>query len=358
MKNIVRISCFSVFIFAVLLSKSVDGQKVQNIKYIDSISLGLSYADTGAYAKAAAIFERVPPGDTNYTLALLEDAVAKESLGQDSAAIAICYKGLRQDTGYKPDFYNVLANTFIDEGRDSNAVKLLQDTVLPKCANNHKLYCMLGIAQYKMNKYSDAINSFEKSIDLDIYDALSHYYLGRCCMEQGRLIPALLSLQFYLVIQPQSGRSYTAVGMIQEMTENKYQYDKSYAVGFSQYHDSAFAELDLLIRSKIAINKQYKPTTKINYMFVKQIQLFCEQLKYVPNTGNYWMEKYVPFFVGLQQKKYLEPYLYFIISSVNDPKIQNGIIKNRNKLKKFAKWADGAIIAESSVSKTTETTKK
>ena len=341
-------SC-SALIISILLCTETNGQKrIPYVNSFDSISLGINYADTGAYAQADALYETVSENDTNYALALIEDALAKESSDQDSAAIILCRKGIKQESEYTSDFYNTLANTYIDEGNYSDAIRLLQDTVLPKYSNIHTLYCTLGLAEYKMHKYPEAINSFEKSIDMDLYDAVSHYYLGRCCLEQGRLIPALLSLQFYLMLQPNKNRSYTVVGLIEQMTENKYQYNKSYSADPSEYHDSAFTELDLLIHSKIAMNPQYKSGTNINYTFAKQIQLLLEQLKYIPNTRNYWMEKYVPFFNGLQKKKFLEPYLYFIMASVsaNDENLQKGIVKDTKKIKKFAKWADETLTEE------------
>lgn len=340
--------CLAV-LFSILMGSAAIGQKqIPYTNSYDSIVLGLACADTGAYSLASTLYECVSPNDTNYTLALLEDALAKESLEQDSEAIAICQKGADQESDYTPDFYNVEANVLMNAGNYSDAIDLMQNKVLPKYSNLHKLYYTIGMAQYKMHKYADAITSFQKAIDLNLYDGLSHYYLGKCCLEQGRLIPALLSFQFYLVLQSQSNRAYTTIGLIEEMTSNKYQYDKSFAVDPSEYHDSAFTELDLLIRSKIAMNKEYKATTKINYNFEKQLQLFLEQLKYVPNTGNYWMEKYVPFFTSLQQKNFLRPYLYFIMSSVNEQNLQKDIAKNKNrrKIKKFAKWADTYLDAQ------------
>ncbi len=337
----------STLLFSVIMVSHVSGQShIPYVSSYDSIILGMSYADTGAYTKAEALYACVSPYDTNYSLALLEDALAKESAEQDSDAIATCEKGIMEADDYMPDFYNVEANVYMNEGSYDDAIKLLKDKALVKYTNQHKLYFTLGLALYKKHKYSEAIISFQKAIDLDLYDAVSHYYLGRCCLEQGRLVPALLSLQFYLVLQSQANRSYTTIGLIEQMTENKYQYNKSFAVDPSEYHDSAFTELDQLIRSKIAMNKQYKASIKINYNFEKQIQLFLEQLNYVPNSGNYWMEKYVPFFTGLQKQKFLSPYLYFILSTVSDQNLQKDIDKNKKKIKKFAKWADAVLDAQ------------
>ena len=86
------------------------------------------------------------------------------------------------------------------------------------------------------------------------------------------------------------------MGLIEQVVQNKYKFNaNSYQVtndGYKPENDSVFTELDALIRSKVALNKLYKPKTKINYNMVKQIQLLLERLKYIPNSGNYWMEKY------------------------------------------------------------------
>lgn len=346
-----RLGLCTALIISTLLCGQANGQK--KIPYnnsVDSISVGIGYADTGAYAQASIRYESVSENDTNYALALVEDAVAKESSEQDSAAIMLCRKGMDLESDYTSDFYSTLAGVYIDEGNYTDAVNFLKDTALVKYPNIHTYYYTLGLAQYKMHKYGDAINSFEKSIDLDMYDAGSHYYLGRCCLEQGRLIPALLSLQFYLLLQPDKNRSFTVIQLIEQMVENKYQYNKFYSADPLEYHDSAFTELDLLIRSKIALNAQYKATTHIGYTFIKQIQLLFEQLKYVPNTGNYWMEKYVPFCTGVQEKNYLEPYLYYIMASVaaNDQGLQKDINKNAKEIKNFTKWADAEVLAKCS----------
>lgn len=351
MNTIRNLSLCCAIVVTTLLTSRVEAQKqVIYINSGDSIDRGINFADTGAYARASALYEMVSENDTNYALALIEDAIAKESYEQDSAAIVVSRKGLNLESPYMVDFYNTIASVYMDEGNYDDAITLLKDTVLQKYPNIHGLYYTLGIAQYKTHKYTDAESSFERAIDLDIYDASSHYYLGKCCLEEGRLIPAMLSLQFYLLLQPSVNRSYNVVELLEEMTENKYQYNKRYKADPAQYHDSAFTELDLLIRSKIALNSQYKATTDINYTFIKPLQLFFEQLKYVPNTGNYWMEKYVPFFTGIQQKNFLEPYLYYIMASVsnNDPTLQKGILKDKKAIKKFAKWAEGELLAKRS----------
>lgn len=349
MNTIRNISLCAAFIIPVIWSSEVKGQK--HIPYVsssDSIELGVEYADTGAYVRAMQRYETVSENDTNYALALIEDAIAQEGDEEDSAAIASCRKGILLQSIYTSDFYATIANSDIDEGNYTDAISILKDTALVKYPRIHTLYYLLGLAHYKMHDYAGAIDAFEKAIDLDLYDANSHYYLGRCCIEQGRLVPALLSLQFYLLLQPDQNRSFTVIQQIEQLVENKYQYNKKYAANPGDYHDSAFMVIDPLIRSQIAMNSQYIETTNVHYKFVRQIQLLFEELKYVPNTGNYWMEKYVPLYTGIEQNNYFEPYVYFITASVahNDESLKKGADKERKKINKFADWADKLLVAQ------------
>ena len=80
MNTIRSLGICAALIILSLLSSRVNGQKkIPYINSVDSITLGVAYADTGAYAQASARYEAVSENDTNYALALIEDAIAKES---------------------------------------------------------------------------------------------------------------------------------------------------------------------------------------------------------------------------------------------------------------------------------------
>src|SRR4029077_14137097 len=140
---------------------------------------------------------------------------------------------------------------------------LLKDSAITKYSNAYKLYYALGLAYFKASKYDEAIAAFEKSIDLNLYDASSHYYLGKCCLEQGRTIPALLCFHFYMILEPLRSRSFSTLQLMEQGEENKYEYNSSTAVAPEKYHDESFSDLDMLIKSKIALKDDYKSKAKV-----------------------------------------------------------------------------------------------
>ncbi|HXB13909.1 MAG TPA: toxin-antitoxin system YwqK family antitoxin, partial [Bacteroidia bacterium] len=146
------------------------------------------------------------------------------------------------------------------------------------------------------------------------------------------------------MIEPGTSRSFSTVQLIEQVSEGKYDYNKATVVDPSKYNDDAFSDLDQIIKSKIALSEDYKAKTKVSFGVMKQCQLLLEKLTYTPNTNNYWMEEYVPFFTDLQKKDYFEPYAYYIMGSVNNDDLQKEISKNKRKITEFTDWA-GKYIA-------------
>jgi len=325
--------------------KNANGQKnVQLLNSIEVLNKGLALYDSGAYEKAAALFEQISRNDTNYVLALFEDALSRESNSEDSLAIVLCNKGLEIPSEYEPDFYKLKGAALTDWKKYDQAIDLLHGAI-GKFPNVYALHFTLGLAFYKAQRYDSAIAALERSISLNAFHASSHYYLGKCCLEQGRIIPALLSLQFSLVLEPRTTRSFTAVQLIERVTENKYDFNNANKVDPVKYDDAPFTDLELLVQSQAALSKQYKAKSKINYNVIKQCQLIYDKLKYVPNTGNFWMNTYVPFFADMRKLKYFNIYSYYIMQSVNDDNLQNDIKKQKKKIDQFVDWASKEIVA-------------
>lgn len=351
-------------ILALLLTVSFTYVNAQNVTKpttaIDLIQQGATLIDSGSYDKAGALFEKVSPNDTNYMAALFEDAVARESNSEDSLTITICDKGLAVESDYLPDFYKLKASALIDLKRYNEAITVI-DSAIGRYPNIYLLYFTKGYAYFQAEKYDSAIAEFEHSIQLNTFHTLSHYYLAKCCLAQERIIPALLSLQFCLVLEPNNARSFSIVQLIEKVSENKYDFDASTAVDPDKYGDQPFDDLTLLVKSQVALNKDYKLKTDVNYNVIKQCQLIYDKLKYVPNTSNFWMNTYVKFFVDMRSqgshsffaklfnpksvKNYFDPYSHYIMQSINDDALQASIKKEKKKIDDFTDWAEKEIVA-------------
>src|SRR6185312_825876 len=158
--------------------------------------------DSGKYDDASALYEQITRNDTSYAVSVYKDAIARISAGEDSACIVLCRKSISLKGEYTPASYKFLCDAYTDIEKYDNAIKLMRDTVIPMYPNLYYLHYSLGLAYYKSQKFDSAIACFERALTLNVFDASSHYYLGKCCLEQGRMVPAMLSLQFYLLLEP------------------------------------------------------------------------------------------------------------------------------------------------------------
>jgi len=342
----INVTFFISLLIFVVIGKNISAQK--NISLIDSYSFietGMSLADSGQFDAASQLYEQISRNDTNYVLAVYEEAISRISGGEDSIAVGLCRKGLALNTEYNCDFYKFLANAYVDMDKNKEAIRLLADTAIPRYPAVYLLPYSIGLAYYKSHQYDSAIACFERSIKLNVFHASSHYYLGKCCLEQGRMIPALLSLQFFLILEPTSSRSLSTVQLIEQVVKGNYDYNKATVVDPEKYNDGAFDELDLDIKSKVAMSENYKSQTKVAFDVMKQCQLFMEKLTYTPNTNNFWMENYVPFFTEMQKKDFFVQYIYFIMGSVGNDDLQKEISKQKKKIEEFTTWA-GKTLAE------------
>src|ERR1700722_17313416 len=82
-------------VFLVFISINTYGQKnVPLVNSLDLIKRGLELADSGAYEKVNALYNKESRNDPNYVVALFEEAVSCVSANKDSLALIICQKGL------------------------------------------------------------------------------------------------------------------------------------------------------------------------------------------------------------------------------------------------------------------------
>jgi antitoxin component YwqK of YwqJK toxin-antitoxin module len=338
-----RVVFLGILLFLAGNHTNLSAQKnVPLISSLDQLKRGIELSDSGFYSKACTLFEQISRSDSNYLSALFEDAVSRESNGEDSMAIAICNKGLETSSEYIPDFYKLKAGALIDLKKYDEAINLMHKAIR-EYPNIYLLHFTLGLAHYEAKNYDSAVASFERSINLNAFHSSSHYYLGRCCVEQGRIVPAMLSLQFCLLLEPLTTRSFGVVQLMEKVAENKYDFNKATKVGPTKYGDEPFSDIELLVTSQIALNPEYKLQSKINYSIVKQCQLIYDKVNYDPKSNNFWMKTYVPFFNDMKKKEYFDSYSCYIMQSVNDDALQEIIKKEKKKIDEFVGWADNEI---------------
>lgn len=316
-----------------------------NVELVNSGEILLEgdlYYALGRYSKAISLYQKVGRNDTNYALVLRDLALAYSDDKEDSLCLLTARRGMTLKSQYDADFYN-LAGISLKEMEKYDSSLAVFDAGIAKYPYMYLLRYNKGMAYVKMKKYPEAQECFQKAIENNPYHALSHFMLGKTCVEQGRLVPAILSYEYYLMLEPnsRSDRSIKVVSTLEDLYAGDYQPDPDFQMTITEAGDGCFSDITELIESKVAFKDTYKNKTKINLRMVKQFQAMLEKMHYEANTGNWWMEYYVPFFVELQKQDFLAPYASFTLLSAadNNPSVRKSIKKNKKKIGAFAVWA-------------------
>jgi uncharacterized protein len=332
-----KISFFLPLVFQLFFAGSMYAQKdVELINSGEALKKGANYYNEGEYQKAIDEYKRISRNDTNYTLALVELSVACIQDKQYENAYDYSMKGMALKGSYDYRFYNLAGLALKNMEKYQEAEKMYKEG-LSKYPNDQYLYYNLAYLYEKQSKMDLAIKNYQNSIISNPLYSTPHYRLGRIYAVNEKPVQAMLALQTFLMLEPAGQSSFDVLKILEETVNNLLPpAGDSDRVALPKDN---FEDLQVLIKSKVSLNKNYKNKTKLNYVLPKQVQLLMEKLTYDPNDKDFFMQMYVPYFAAANKEGYLEPLVYMLYVSVQNDEVQAILKKNLSKIKLFIGWS-------------------
>jgi tetratricopeptide (TPR) repeat protein len=102
---------------------------------------------------------------------------------------------------------------FYKAGRYQQAEQVCKE-VLQSQPDNSVVLHLLGVLQYQMKNYHDALICIQRSVAISPHNAQAHFNLGNVLKEKGQLEDALASYRRALQIQPRFSGAYNNMGTI------------------------------------------------------------------------------------------------------------------------------------------------
>lgn len=288
------------------------------VKPVEVFKLAQTYQDSGWYEKADEILRSIDPGDTSYDLAQTELAANFMAAKKYKEAVELSINLLQHKSQYTVRQYLIAGNSYDEWGYPDTAIDLYK-RALHRYPNHYLFYYNLGVTYSNLKQYNLAIESLEHAILLNPFHGSSHLLLGRIMALMGQYAHAMMSMEVFLIIEPNSNRSNRNLVFLNDFVNNNL--SSSYQRISPDIDNSAFEEPDKLLSAGIAMNAGYQPKLKFSAPVMKQSLLFFETLQYKSNSGDFWMEHYVPFFLTIKQKGYVEDFLYESFSSASSPEV-------------------------------------
>lgn len=300
------------------------------------IKQGIVQHDEKNYDQAIQLFLKINENDSNYVLAQYELANSYLAAKKDSMVIAICTQSKNLDVTYKSKFLILEANAY-DNLKDFKTSEALYQRGIKEYPNSPRFYHELGVSYFKQKKYREAQESFINAIKINPNYSPSHFQLGLFALRQKKIIPAMLALQFYLLLDNGSNRAKSVINFLEQIGDDNINYDEFET--FSPFDENDdFSDLESIVKSKAALSSKFKSKVDLNFRVLKQIQVVLDKIEFNAGDKGFYNQFYGKFFKELSSKNHTETYLYYIVSDMNVEAAQKWTEKNEKKISEFGAW--------------------
>ncbi len=312
---------------------------------VDSlVEVGIQYHDNGEFVQAIETYKTALEIEPNSPLVNYEIALTYMYSGDYQNAIKHSDKVIKRNDKYLLQAYLVKGSCLDYLGKTKESIKLFKKGI-KKFGDDHLLYYNLGYNYYNIKEFDKAEKAFIKAINTKANHASSHLFLGYLMYEKNQRVQSLLSLHFFLLLEPNSERSQNAYNLLQSqlsggVERNQEEPGKIDIFLSPDQLKSEFGTIDMMITILEASKSLEENEGKSDdQMFIENTTSFFKILgehKTKENTG-FWWDFYVPFFYLIAESEHIDTYCYYISQSTKET-AADWLKENEKRVTDFAKW--------------------
>lgn len=316
---------------------------------------GMTFHDKGDYEKALLIYDNALELDQDNFMALAEKAYTYLSMEKYDEAIKYCKTAIEKHPGEEElkTVYVTYGNALDNSNKTISALEIY-DEGIKIFPDFYLLYFNKGITLTGLERYEESLQYFQKSVLLNPRHPGSHNALARISRIKNMRIPALLAYCRFFVLEPEGSRARENLASVQEIMNGSATQTGKNAVTINidpamlkdttedgARIENCFSTTDLLLSltSALDYDKKNKKNSEVE-QFIRKLETVCSTLKETQkdNFGFYW-EYYVPYFVEMNDKNYLETFAYLVFASSDDSGVSKWLKTHETELKEFYAWS-------------------
>lgn len=310
-------------------------EKFPFIHSTDSIIKGVDLYDEGEYEKALPLFSQVPEGDTNYTLAIYEKALTLIELERYEEALHPLQKGITLNDSVDEDYFNLLGTAYDHLDRKEKSLEIY-NLALDRFPMSYKMYFNRAVVYGGMGEHEKQLADLKTAIEIHPFHASSHLALANFALAEEQYAQALLSLGYFLMLEPKSQRANDAIVFFDKAVSDNTDLEKA-GVELSEKDD--FEKINLLVKNYVALRDDYEIDSDIDLPLIRQMDLVVKQAIKKKKLNGFWENYYLPFYKKMYEEDYFEPMIYLSLITSGNSYHQKVIGKNVNDIKEFIQFA-------------------
>ena len=351
-KTILLTALLSFFCFTSAIGQEIEAPKLTPTPATDSqrglIREGVTLHDRGDYEGAIAKYEEVLRENSNCDLALYELAYSYLMKKDYRKSLEVAYKGAQYKSDNLTGFYVLIGNNLDELGESKKAVEVYRRGIKLE-SDEQLLYYNLAITYSRLNNLEDAKKNLKKAAFLNPNHGSSHLALGQLFSNTRYKTPALFAVMRFLVVEPKSQRSKNAYQLFSELlrggvTPGKNPNEITLLVDMSGKKDEGdFGSIEMFVGLTKAGSMTEKNKDKSEAQrLVDQLDTYLALISESDPKGDkskFTWKYYIPYFIELKKRNYVEPFAYYISQSSNISGVAEWLQANNSQVGAFVNWS-------------------
>ncbi len=317
---------FSVFI---LQLNTVSAQAAQNNFIVE----GIKMYDKGDYEGALEMYKKALTSNPASTHAKYEIASTYMQLKDYNNAIKYSEKVIAANHDYVDQAYILKGSALDNLHKPAEAIAVYK-LALKKFPKSQLLYYNLALTTFGLKDFKTTDDAAIKALKLNPLHANSHFLLALSQLTQGKRVPAMLALYNFLLLEPKSKRSASALQALDDEWKKVTVKEKPGNKVADEFYTASLM-LDILESSKKNEANKNKPAI---VLFAENTNTFFTTLgESKKDNKSFWWNFYVDYFYTLAQNHHTEALSYYITQSKDDA-YDEWLKENLKKMEAFSEW--------------------
>ncbi|KAF2517647.1 toxin-antitoxin system YwqK family antitoxin [Flavobacterium foetidum] len=318
--------------FLVSFSKNYSQTDYAFVYNNDSIiKKGITLHNNKKYDEAIKEYQKISTIDPKYLTAQYEIALslsAQEKKAELKKFLEDLYnKGKMAEN---PELYQVYG-IFLSNEKEYEASEKIFTEGNKYLSNSSSFQYNLALLYVRKGETQKAVNILKNIVTNNPNHASSHYLLGICAFENGKITEGTLALMSYLVLAPTG--QYANQAIVQLNANYGQEYIAENKLVFSKSGDN-FEEIETILRNQLPLKKVYKIKSTIDDKITRQMQAVAEYAVEHKMGDGFFETTYIPWVKQMVEKNQLEAFSYYSLLSMEE-QLSKELNKQKKKILSF-----------------------
>lgn len=305
------------------------------------VDKGITYHDAGQYDKAIATYKLALKQDPKSSLVNYEISLSYFKNKEYKKSIKHADVVIKQKDQNLVPAYISKGNCLDMLGKTSSSIKLFEKAIANE-EPHYLLYYNLAVNYVKVRDYDKADKNALSAIGLKSNHSSSHLLLATTNSFRDNDVQAILSLNYFLFLEPTSSRAGIAYDLLMEKMGGNTEEDSDGAItiNLDGNADPQMMAAQLIISMFAATNtlemNEGKTKDELHFENTKSFFKMMGEMKEEAKSNFFW-DFYVPFFADLAETKHMETFCKYTTQVKNENSVK-WLEENADKIDAFSDW--------------------